>query len=133
MQDVLREVKILFKDQAILHDTSGATLTAMTLKNLASLGHLTYLQGRSEVPFAIPQGQVEDLRPITTEIHELFQAFFATHFPNFEEVNAFTALRLDAVLSWPQRRVMLGTIALTENMSADELWCHGRYGSSPLF
>ncbi|CAE7776247.1 unnamed protein product [Symbiodinium sp. CCMP2592] len=122
VQDVLREVKILFKDQAILHDATGATLTALTLKNLARLGHLTYLQGRSEVPFAIPQGQVEDLRPITEQIYSLFQAFFATQFPNYEEVNAFALFRLDGVLSWPQRRVMLGTIALTESMSADELW-----------
>ena len=123
---MLREIRVLFKDEAILHNDAAATLTAMTRKSLSRVSVMTYRQGRAHVACGIPEGKIEDLRTVSHEICELFEVFFATNFPEYEEVNAYSALRLDGGLTWPQRRTMLNTIAMMENISSDDLWCPGQ-------
>ena len=133
VQEVLQEIRVIFKNEAILHDEGAATLTALTLRNLSKLSVMTYWQGRSQVACGIPEGNMDDLRPVAREICELFEAFFATNFPAYEEVNAYAALRLDGGLTWPQRQTMLQTIAMMENISPDDLWNLGHYSARLCF
>ena len=66
-------------------------------------------------------------RMLHPKIHELCTTFFKTYFPGFEEINAFSALRLDRNMSFQHRRALLKTVAMLEKCDHEELWHLGYY------
>ena len=129
VQQTLHEVGVLFKDRGILHATDSLTVKTKTF--LASRPLFPFHDGREEKVCAVPVGSSRDLKATCMEINTLICTFFETHFPHYEEINAFSALCLEKVASWDERRSLLRTVAQLEKMNVDALWPLGFYISPP--
>ena len=116
----LHTIEVLFKDRGIF--AGDQTYTQKTCANLASIGAIRYQEGKSERVGAIPQGSMEELYPVCRTIADVHSAFFAAHFPGFEQMNAYSAFDLETTLTWEQRRELMNIVASQEKVPPEDLW-----------
>lgn len=116
----MHTIEVLFKDRGIF--AGDQTYTQKTCANLASIGAIRYQEGKSERVGAIPQGSMEELYPVCRTIADVHSAFFAAHFPGFEQMNAYSAFDLETTLTWEQRRELMNIVASQEKVPPEDLW-----------
>ena len=122
-QQTLHSLHLLLQEQGVfVQEAAGNLLTQKMLKYVKEAAPVEWMEGPRQVVGTFTSPDEAALEAHAKTIYELAESGIHAMFPAHEHVNAYSALNLQATLTWPQRKDLVHALAAQEGVPKEDVW-----------